>query len=149
MPFRISFPWGVILRRSFMVKMNCGMEGLLQRDARSCVNAAGGAGAGDDHFRSTAREGRVASPAGSFSTRCSRSPPCAPPAKKVLVEGIEQRHAVLETRRVLGVLPREPGDEVVEARGLLPVELRILQVDVVDDLGDRVQRGRGEGEGAQ
>src|SRR5262249_27039748 len=80
--------------------------------------------------------------------RCSRSPPCAPPAKKVLVERIEQRDAALETRRVLGVLPREPGDEVVEARGLLAVELRILEVDVVDDLGDRLQRGRGEGEGA-
>src|SRR5262245_40768381 len=46
MPFRISLPWGVILRRSFMVKMNCGMEGLLQRDAGSCVNAGAAGRAG-------------------------------------------------------------------------------------------------------
>src|SRR5215468_7558194 len=120
MPFRISLPWGVILRRSFMVKMNCGMEGLLQRDAGSCVNAGAAGRAGrEGHFRQ--RPSCPCRPVHSAGSRCSRSPPCAPPAKKVLVERIEQRDAALETRRVLGVLPREPGDEVVEARGLLAV----------------------------
>src|SRR5262245_16958331 len=39
------------------------------------------------------------------------------------------------------MLPGEPGDEMVDALRLLASVSRVLQVDVVDDLGERVERG--------
>src|SRR6185369_1722737 len=80
---------------------------------------------------------------------CSCAPPRAFAAKIVGVEGIEDGPAVPEPRLVLAVRPGDPGDQMLDARGLLTVELLVLQVDVVHDLGERPERLVLQGEGTE
>src|SRR4029450_4887185 len=71
--------------------------------------------------------------------RCSCALPSALSTQEVGVERIEDGPAVLEARVVVAAEPGDPGDQVVDARGLFPVELRVLEVDVVNHLGECTQ----------
>src|SRR6266542_6631086 len=56
------------------------------------------------------------------------------------MEVVEQRRAAREARLILGMRGGDPRDELPDAGRLLAAVLRVLHVDVVDDLGDRPER---------
>src|SRR6266545_543851 len=56
-------------------------------------------------------------------------------------EVVEQGGAALEARFVVRVRGGDSGDELADAGRLLTAVLRVLHVDVVDDLGERAQGG--------
>jgi hypothetical protein len=71
----------------------------------------------------------------SFADRTSRARRRWPPPCEALV--------------VTGFRPRDARDQVIDAARLLPIVLRFLEIDVVHDLGHRVERGVLEPEVAQ
>src|SRR5437016_2281622 len=68
---------------------------------------------------------------------------------EVFVEAVEDRAALCEPRFVVLAGHADACDQAVEADHLGADELRILEVDVVDDLGDRLERGISELEPSQ
>src|SRR5258706_3143192 len=78
------------------------------------------------------------------------SPPWPPlPARspaKVLIEVFEIRRASREARVVVVVPHRDPRDEPVEAESILPSELGVLEIDLMNDLRDCGQRPIGDPE---
>src|SRR5512132_1580019 len=56
------------------------------------------------------------------------------------IESVEDRRAAGETLVVVARIRADTGDQHLDARGFLAAELAVLEVDVVDDLGDRRQR---------
>src|SRR5262245_14921152 len=63
------------------------------------------------------------------------------PSLEVLVEVIEDGHTALEPCGILLVRHGDAGDETIDTRYLGPLELSVLEVDVVHDLRDRSKRG--------
>jgi hypothetical protein len=59
---------------------------------------------------------------------------------EVFVEVVEDRAAASEPFLVSLVRHRDAVDQSLYAAGLLPSELAVLQVYVVDDFGDRLER---------
>jgi hypothetical protein len=54
---------------------------------------------------------------------------------------VEQGEGALQPGHVAGLRGRDAGHDLGDARRLRPVELAVLDVDVVDDLGDPAQPG--------
>src|SRR5262245_50509283 len=75
--------------------------------------------------------------------------PSAAPGAEVLVEVIEDRPAVGDALLVLRIGRANSRDEASDACRLLASELRLLQVDVMDDLGNGMERRIGEARPAQ
>src|SRR5260370_32405877 len=69
----------------------------------------------------------------SFGSLLGNSWNCLP---KRLIELVEEDAAAIEARVVAGVCENQADQKLLDAGGLGPVELRILQVDVVNDLRD-------------
>src|SRR5882757_11465631 len=76
----------------------------------------------------------------------SSNAPCESAAllAEVLVEIVEDRAAASEPFLVAPVRHRDAGDQSLDAAGLVPSELAVLQVYVVDDFGDRLERWVGQ-----
>src|SRR4029077_4293049 len=63
---------------------------------------------------------------------------------EVFVEVVEDRAATSEPFLVSPVRHRDAGYQSLDAIGLVPSELAVLQIDVVDDFGDRLERWVGQ-----
>jgi hypothetical protein len=59
---------------------------------------------------------------------------------KVLVQVSEKGRGTLEARGIVFVRHGYPSNQMVNTDGFLSAKFRIFEVDVVNDLGDRVQR---------
>src|ERR1700730_12560400 len=85
-------------------------------------------------------DGWTAKEAGS-SNPCRRS---AALLAEVFVEIVEDRSAASEPFLVAPVRHRDASDQSLDAGGFVPSELAVLQVYVVDDFGDRLERWLGQ-----
>src|SRR3954452_1889566 len=84
---------------------------------------------------------RSAATSSAVRMRVIGSPPitrslAAPPSKRC-VQIVENLEPALDSLRVVSNAADQPRDHHPHARGLLVIEFRLLQIDVVHDLGDR------------